>query len=106
MWSFGCIIAELYSGIPIFPGESSIDQINYIMEYIGVPPLEIINVARKKTMFFEDNGEPLKIPNSKGKIRMPLTKKLEKFLSESSDSFIDLVRVNITFIIELFGLGS
>jgi serine/threonine protein kinase len=25
MWSFGCIIAELYTGYPIFPGESEID---------------------------------------------------------------------------------
>ena len=93
MWSFGCIIAELYSGIPIFPGESSVDQINYIMEYLGIPPLEIINAARKKLMFFDENGEPLKIPNSKGKIRQPLTKKFEKFLSDSSDEFIDLVKV-------------
>ena len=93
MWSFGCIIAELYSGIPIFPGESSVDQINYIMEYIGVPPLEIINAARKKSMFFDENGEPLKMPNSKGKIRTPLTKKFEKFLSDSSDAFVDLVKV-------------
>jgi serine/threonine protein kinase len=25
MWSFGCIIAELYTGYPIFPGESEVD---------------------------------------------------------------------------------
>ena len=66
------------------------------MEYIGVPSLEIINVSRKKSMFFDENGEPLKIPNSKGKIRQPLTKKFEKFLSDSSDPFVDLVRVSIS----------
>ncbi len=25
MWSFGCILAELYSGYPLFPGESETD---------------------------------------------------------------------------------
>lgn len=25
MWSFGCIIAELYTGYPIFPGENETD---------------------------------------------------------------------------------
>jgi dual specificity tyrosine-phosphorylation-regulated kinase 2/3/4 len=25
MWSFGCIIAELYTGYPIFPGENEVD---------------------------------------------------------------------------------
>jgi dual specificity tyrosine-phosphorylation-regulated kinase 2/3/4 len=25
MWSFGCILAELYTGYPLFPGESEQD---------------------------------------------------------------------------------
>ena len=25
MWSFGCILAELYTGYPIFPGENEMD---------------------------------------------------------------------------------
>lgn len=25
MWSFGCIVAELYTGYPIFPGENEVD---------------------------------------------------------------------------------
>ena len=106
MWSFGCIISELFTGVPIFPGESNVDQIQYIMEYIGVPPLEIINLARKKSMFFNSSGEPLLVPNSKGKIRIPLTKKFEKFLSHSSDEFIDLVKVIINIILVLFNMGS
>ena len=32
IWSFGCILAELYSGYPLFPGESEHDQLGYIME--------------------------------------------------------------------------
>jgi serine/threonine protein kinase len=27
MWSFGCILAELYSGYPLFPGENEVGQL-------------------------------------------------------------------------------
>ena len=37
MWSFGCIVAELFTGIPIFPGESEAEQLALIMEIKGVP---------------------------------------------------------------------
>lgn len=26
MWSFGCILAELYNGYPLFPGENEMEQ--------------------------------------------------------------------------------
>lgn len=42
MWSFGCIVAELYIGYPIFPGESEQDQLSRIMEMIGVPSREVM----------------------------------------------------------------
>lgn len=32
MWSLGCIIAELYTGYPLFPGEDEADQLACIME--------------------------------------------------------------------------
>lgn len=32
MWSLGCIIAELYTGYPLFPGENEVDQLACIME--------------------------------------------------------------------------
>ncbi|KAK8018617.1 hypothetical protein PG991_007807 [Apiospora marii] len=32
MWSLGCILAELYTGVPIFPGENEQEQLACIME--------------------------------------------------------------------------
>lgn len=32
MWSFGCILAELYTGYPLFPGENEAEQLACIME--------------------------------------------------------------------------
>lgn len=32
MWSLGCILAELYTGYPIFPGENEVEQLACVME--------------------------------------------------------------------------
>jgi dual specificity tyrosine-phosphorylation-regulated kinase 2/3/4 len=37
MWSFGCIMAELFMGYPLFPGENEQEQIQMFMEQLGVP---------------------------------------------------------------------
>ena len=37
MWSLGCIIAELYIGYPLFPGDSENDQMSRIIEMRDVP---------------------------------------------------------------------
>lgn len=42
MWSFGCIVCELFTGIPLFPGESEGEQLACMMELKGVPPLNLI----------------------------------------------------------------
>ena len=47
MWSLGCILAELYVGYAIFPGESDSEQMSLIMEINGVPPMEMIKYAPK-----------------------------------------------------------
>lgn len=52
MWSLGCILAELYTGVPIFPGENEHEQLACIMEIIGVPDHSIINRASRRKTFF------------------------------------------------------
>ncbi len=37
MWSLGCVIAELLTGRPIFPGSDEDDQLALIIELIGMP---------------------------------------------------------------------
>ena len=37
MWSFGCLIAELKLGEPIFAGSNNIEHLLYIMNSIGLP---------------------------------------------------------------------
>jgi len=40
MWSMGCILAETLVGKPIFPGASTINQLEKIVELIGKPTKE------------------------------------------------------------------
>lgn len=52
MWSFGCILAELYTGYPIFPGENEVEQLACIMEVLGLPPTSVLDQATRKRLFF------------------------------------------------------
>merc|ERR1719380_345587 len=56
MWSFGCILAELYTGYPIFPGENEVEQMACIMEIFGKPPTEIVDISSRRKMFFESSN--------------------------------------------------
>lgn len=37
MWSIGCILAELLGGQPLFPGESTMNQLEKVVEVTGYP---------------------------------------------------------------------
>lgn len=37
MWSVGCILAEMYSNRPLFPGTSTMNQLERILEATGMP---------------------------------------------------------------------
>lgn len=35
MWSLGCIVAELFLGLPLFPGCSEYNQVSRIVDMLG-----------------------------------------------------------------------
>lgn len=37
MWSLGCILGEMLAGKPIFPGTSTVNQVEKIMSTIPAP---------------------------------------------------------------------
>ncbi|KAL3895451.1 MAG: hypothetical protein SGCHY_004693 [Lobulomycetales sp.] len=43
VWSSGCVMAELMLGVPIFPGESGVDQLVEIIKVLGTPTQEQIS---------------------------------------------------------------
>ncbi|KAG2366772.1 hypothetical protein BDR07DRAFT_1479787 [Suillus spraguei] len=82
MWSLGCILAELYTGFPIFPGENEQEQLSCIMEVLGPPDKDFIN---------HNNGAPRPVVNSKGRRRRPGTKTLAQVLRCQDDDFVDFI---------------
>ena len=56
MWSLGCIIAELYTGFPIFPGENEQEQLACIMEVMGLPDKAMVEKSTRKKNFFGRSG--------------------------------------------------
>jgi len=53
MWSIGCIVAEMLSNRPIFPGKNYLDQIQKIQEVLGTPtPDETTFILNPKARAF------------------------------------------------------
>ncbi|XP_057186193.1 dual specificity tyrosine-phosphorylation-regulated kinase 4 isoform X1 [Triplophysa rosa] len=92
MWSLGCILAELYTGYPLFPGESEVEQIACIMEIMGLPPNDFVQTASRRRLFFDSKGNPRNITNSKGKKRRPNSKDLASILKTNDPLFLDFIR--------------
>lgn len=40
MWSLGCILGEMLAGKPVFPGSSTVNQVEKIMATIPIPKQE------------------------------------------------------------------
>ncbi|KAI8326003.1 kinase-like protein, partial [Martensiomyces pterosporus] len=56
MWSLGCIVAELYLGLPLFPGSSEYNQLSRIVDLLGTPPTNMLEAARRTDEFFNYLG--------------------------------------------------
>ncbi|KAI9095789.1 hypothetical protein DFS34DRAFT_661659 [Phlyctochytrium arcticum] len=91
VWSLGCILAELYTGYPLFPGENEQEQLACIMEVKGVPNMEFVERGTRRKAFFDSTGAPRIVANSKGKKRRPSTRTLAQVLRCSDTAFVDFV---------------
>jgi len=47
VWSAGCVMAELLTGQPLFPGESGVDQLVEIIKVLGTPTREEIQAMNQ-----------------------------------------------------------
>lgn len=86
MWSFGCIIGEMLAGKPIFPGTSTLNQLDRILELTGRPSQEDIDAIQSNlaaTML--DSLPPTR------------TRNFHDFFPSASDDALDLIRRTLQF---------
>ena len=86
MWSIGCILGELLAGKPMFPGTSTMNQLERIIAVTGVPSkadIASINSPFAETMI--DNLPP--VPN----------RQLNEIYPRASPEAIDMMRKLLYF---------
>lgn len=86
MWSAGCIVVELMTGDPIFPGDSTLEQMIEIIKILGTPPKELMSILEEET------GISITLPT----IQPANWKKiLKRYRPE--DELIDLIKGLLTY---------
>jgi dual specificity tyrosine-phosphorylation-regulated kinase 2/3/4 len=91
MWSLGCILAELWTGYPLFPGENEQEQLACIMEIFGPPDRHLVDRCTRKKLFFDSVGKPRVTVSSKGRRRRPSSKTLAQALKTEDEAFLDFI---------------
>nr|CAD7569276.1 unnamed protein product [Timema californicum] len=88
MWSLGCILVEMHTGEPLFSGANEVDQMNKIVEVLGMPPKHILDQAHKARKYFDkmpaDASYVLKKPKDGKKYKLPGTRRLHDILGVES----------------------
>ncbi|XP_033192189.1 serine/threonine-protein kinase minibrain isoform X1 [Bombus vosnesenskii] len=88
MWSLGCILVEMHTGEPLFSGANEVDQMNKIVEVLGMPPKHILDQAHKARKYFDkvptDGSYVLKKSKDGKKYKPPGTRRLHDILGVES----------------------
>ncbi|KAF8320072.1 kinase-like protein [Clavulina sp. PMI_390] len=53
IWACGCILAEMYLGVPIFRGKEVSEQVHSIIKILGTPSKEVIDKIFKDSIIVE-----------------------------------------------------
>ena len=65
IWSVGCIVAEMFTKKPLFPGESEIDQLHKIFKILGTPTVDVcpglLSLPHWRNSFPEWEKVPFKV---------------------------------------------
>eukprot|EP00929_Paragymnodinium_shiwhaense_P064840 TRINITY_DN3253_c0_g1_i1.p1 TRINITY_DN3253_c0_g1~~TRINITY_DN3253_c0_g1_i1.p1 ORF type:complete len:449 (-),score=99.93 TRINITY_DN3253_c0_g1_i1:266-1612(-) len=86
LWSVGCILGELMSGKPIFPGTSTMNQLDRIMEVTGRPSPEDVEAIKSPFAATMLESLPISRPRS-----------LAEMFTSATTEALDLLRLCTQF---------
>jgi serine/threonine protein kinase len=66
IWSLGCILVEMHTGIPLFAGRDEADQMRRFVALKGMPPLHMLAASKKVENFFDPIPAPTPASSSSG----------------------------------------
>ena len=101
IWSLGCIMFELATGNPLFPGSSEAELMILFCELLGLPPIHFLKKSPRVSHFFtirSDDYELLRTHDRKGTTRLPGTRSIEAILGSDAGSasekhlLVDLIK--------------
>ena len=81
----------MFLGYPLFPGEDEKEQLMYMIEYLGIPPEKVLKAASRYQEFFDAKGQPFHVVNSKGKVRVPGSKRIVEKVNSTDKKFLNLI---------------
>ena len=58
IWSCGCVLAELFLGLPLLPGTNDYHQVARMVDMFGVPPLSMIDHCKYSSRYFKVVDRP------------------------------------------------
>ena len=90
IWSLACVVAELWTGRPVFPGKDELDQLFCMIEVIGLPPAYLLENSPKCQVVLE-TIKKLSISATPGKGRIPGSKSLKQLVKNSEPQFYDFL---------------
>eukprot|EP00003_Mantamonas_plastica_P018141 TRINITY_DN2977_c0_g1_i2.p1 TRINITY_DN2977_c0_g1~~TRINITY_DN2977_c0_g1_i2.p1 ORF type:complete len:237 (+),score=93.04 TRINITY_DN2977_c0_g1_i2:205-915(+) len=86
MWSVGCILGELINGKPIFPGTSTMNQLDRILELTGKPDEEDVDAINSPFAFTMLESLP-----------DPKKRSFKKMFPRATDEALDLLEGLLQF---------
>jgi dual specificity tyrosine-phosphorylation-regulated kinase 2/3/4 len=97
IWSLGCVICEMLTGIPLFSAEDETELISMIVELRGLPPPSLVKMSPRAHHYFDREGNFRQKPNSKGKVYVPGAHSVKQATNISDPLFIDLIESCLTW---------
>jgi dual specificity tyrosine-phosphorylation-regulated kinase 2/3/4 len=86
IWSFGCIVAEMMMGRPLFPGGDESEQMQMLMEVLGLPPRGMLDRCTRRKHFFGPDGRPF--ISTKGRRRRTVGSSSLRIISHITDNLL------------------